>query len=170
MNQYIYSRFPQLYFSFEKEKGKQSISKAGMIILLFKLFSLENIYWQLLVLRIVWYVWKQVQVRNYQLISINFNLFSYSKYLSTSHSQKTRFQFSTLNFQFQVVHCPLSTVNYSPSSGIFSNNFTNESHHLATEGISTFSSGECALRIVGPIEIISSSGYFSRKSPHSSPA
>ena len=113
MNQYIYSRFPQLYFSFEKEKGKQSISKAGMIILLFKLFSLENIYWQLLVLRIVWYVWKQVQVRNYQLISINFNLFSYSKYLSTSHSQKTRFQFSISSSQ--IVHCQLSITHPLPA-------------------------------------------------------
>ena len=56
------------------------------------------------------------------------------------------------------------------SAGIFSNSCTKKSHHLGTEAISVFSSGECAFRIVGPMEIISNSGYFSTKRPHSNPA
>lgn len=61
-------------------------------------------------------------------------------------------------------------IRYSALAGIFSSNFTRKSHHLATDGIFSLSLGECTSVIVGPIEIMSSCGYFSRNSPHSNPA
>jgi len=54
-------------------------------------------------------------------------------------------------------------------AGIAFNSSTKNVHHFSTVAISKRSSGECAPRIVGPQEIMSNFGFFSKNNPHSNP-
>ena len=71
------------------------------------------------------------------------------------------------------IPCPGSLKKYSSILNAywrFSKISTKCFQNLSTVSMSIRSSGEWAPRIVGPIETISSSGYFSRNNPHSRPA